>query len=207
MGIFRNREALASHGNVDGREKVLDILETGLVAGDPYPNVLKAVRIEGGRLLIGTADLPLGPISGFTPAHPRPFPPGPLALDLDQIGDIYVTGGGKAAQREAKALEDVLGDLITGGHVNAKKGDTVVLKRAGVTLAGHPEPDEDSVTGARRIVEVLRGAKKGDIVFECESGGGTALLTLPAPGLTLEDVKAVNRDRLESVGRRSSKPS
>ncbi|MHB1319364.1 MAG: DUF4147 domain-containing protein [Anaerolineae bacterium] len=193
MGIFRNRDELLSHGNIAGREKVLDILETGLVAGDPYPNVLKAVRIERGRLLIGTDELPLGPISGYTPTHPRPFPPAPLVLDLDKIGAIYVTGGGKAAQREAKALEDILGDRITGGHVNAKKGDQIALKRIAVTLAGHPEPDEDSVAGAGRIVEVLRSAKKGDVVFECESGGGTALLTLPAPGLTLEDVKAVNR--------------
>jgi glycerate 2-kinase len=193
MSIFRNRDELLSHGNVDGRRTVLDILETGLVAGDPYPNVQKAVRIEGGRLLIGSDEFPLGPMGMSVPAQNRPFPPGPLVFDLDKIGHIFLTGGGKAAQREAKALEDVLGDLITAGHVNAKKGDTVVLKHAEVTLAGHPEPDEDSVAGARRIVELMHTAQKGDIIFECESGGGTALITLPALGLTLEDVQAVNR--------------
>jgi len=193
MGIFRNRGELLSHGNRAGRATVLDILEAGLVAADPYPNVQRAVRIEHGQLVIGSEEFPLGPISGGALDHPRPFGPGPLVLDLDKIGHIYVTGGGKAAQREAQALEDVLGDLITAGHVNAKKGDSVALKRIEVTLAGHPEPDEDSVAGARRITEIMHQAQEGDIIFECESGGGTALITLPAPGLSLDDVQAVNR--------------
>jgi glycerate-2-kinase len=83
--------------------------------------------------------------------------------------------------------------LITAGHVNAKKGDTPQLRRIGVTLAGHPIPDEDSVAGAREIVKVARRARKGDIVFHSESGGGSALLTLPAPGVTLQDLRDVNR--------------
>ena len=60
-------------------------------------------------------------------------------------------GGGKAVQRIAEGMEDVLGDLITAGQINAKKGDTVRLKRIKVTLAGHPIPDEDSMAGARRM--------------------------------------------------------
>jgi glycerate-2-kinase len=116
-----------------------------------------------------------------------------LTFDLSRIGKIYVIGGGKAAQRQAEAIEDALGDLISEGHVNAKKGDSVRLKRIEITLAGHPIPDEDSVTGSRRIMEVCRKAKKGDIVFHSESGGGSALLTLPAPGVTLQDLQDVNR--------------
>lgn len=193
MTIFRNRAELTSHGNVEGRERVLDILETGLAAGDPYENVLKTVRIQNGKLLVGSEEFPLGPMGRHVPTHPRPFGPPPLVFDLDKIGNIYLLGGGKAAQRQAKALEDVLGDLITEGHVNAKKGDTVVLKRATVSLAGHPEPDEDSVIGAQRIVDIGTKGKRDDIVFFSESGGGTALMTLPAPGLTLKDVQDTNR--------------
>jgi glycerate 2-kinase len=192
--IIKNRDELLSHGNIEGRRKVLDVLETGLVAGDPYDNMCKILRIENGKLLIGSDEFPLGPMSAVrNPTHPRPFPPAPLVFDLDKIGNIYLVGGGKAAQRQAQAIEDILGDLITDGHVNAKKGDKIVLKRVSVTLAGHPIPDEDSVSGARRIVEIERKAKKGDIVFMSESGGGTALMTLPAPGLTLKDVQDVNR--------------
>ena len=191
--IVRNRDALLSHGNVAGRRVVLDILETGLAAGDPYDNVRKTVRIEGGRLLIGSDEFPLGPMGACDPSRPRPFPPAPLVFDLDTIGAIYLVGGGKAAQRQAKAIEDVLGDRITDGHVNAKKGDRIALERVSVTLAGHPNPDADSVIGAQRILAIERRAKKGDLVIMSESGGGTALLTLPAPGLTLRDIQEVNR--------------
>ncbi len=195
--IIRNRDELLSHGNVEGRRQVLDILECGLAAGDPYDNVCKAVRIEGDTLLIGSDEFPLGPMGHCDATRPRPFPPAPLALNLNAIGAaggrIYLVGGGKAAQRQAKALEDILGDRIAEGHVNAKKGDRIVLRRATVTLAGHPNPDEDSVVGARRIVAIEHKAKKGDLVFMSESGGGTALMALPAPGLTLRDIQDVNR--------------
>ncbi|MGI6367621.1 MAG: DUF4147 domain-containing protein [Anaerolineae bacterium] len=193
MGIFRNKIELLEHGNRAGRAAVLDILETGLKAGDPYDNVRKTVRIVDGKLLVGSDEFPLGGMTWRVDPSGRPFGPAPLVFDLEKIGNIYLIGGGKAAQRQAKALEDVLGDRITAGHVNAKKGDKVVLTHATVSLAGHPEPDEESVRGARRIVEIGMRGKKDDIVFFSESGGGTALMTLPAPGLTLKDVQDTNR--------------
>jgi len=181
MSIIQNTEELLSHGNRSGRKVVLDILEAGLRASDPHENVCKLVRIEDGKLIVGGEEM--------VGSEGRK----PLVFDLSQVGHIYVLGGGKAAQRQAQALEDILGDRIAGGHVNAKKGDTVRLKRIGVTLAGHPIPDEDSVEGARKIVEIARRARKGDIVFFSESGGGSALLTLPAPGVTLQDLQDLNR--------------
>jgi glycerate-2-kinase len=93
----------------------------------------------------------------------------------------------------AQAIEDVLGELITEGHVNAKKGEERLLNRIGVTFAGHPIPDKDSVNGSEKILNIERKAKKGDIVFFTESGGGTALMTLPGPGISLEDIQLVTR--------------
>ncbi len=179
--IIRNTQEILSHGNISGRKVVLDVLEAGLQASDPYDEVKKLVRIQDGKLLIGSAE----------ETEYRQHPP--MSFDLSKVGHIYAIGGGKAAQRQAEALEDILGDLIVDGHVNAKKGDTIRLKRIGVTLAGHPIPDEDSVAGARKIVEVAQKARKGDIVFFSESGGGSALLTLPAPGITLQDLQDLNR--------------
>ena len=69
----------------------------------------KAVRVENGKLLVGSDEFPLGTMGRYAATHPRPFPPAPLVLDLDDIGHIYLVGGGKAAQRQAEALEDVLG--------------------------------------------------------------------------------------------------
>ena len=192
--IIKNAEELLSHGNVRGRKAVLDILEAGLKAADPYDNVRQLIRVENGKLIVGNDEikpdrLPLLPMT----AKARPAMEAPLMFDLSEVGNIYVVGGGKAAQRQAEAIEDVLGDLITEGHVNAKKGDSVRLKRIEVTLAGHPIPDEDSVAGSKRILEIEQKAKKGDIVFLSESGGGTSLMALPAPGITLEDLRIVNR--------------
>jgi glycerate-2-kinase len=177
--IIKNRDALLSHGNVPGRTIVLDILEAGLAAPDPYENTLKNVRVENDKLIVGNPEFS--------------EPPGrqPVVFDLSQVRNIYLVGGGKAAQRMAEAVEHVLGDRITEGHVNAKKGDTIRLKHATVTLAGHPLPDEDSVAGAARIVEVERKAQKGDIVFACLSGGATALCALPVPGVSLQDLRRV----------------
>lgn len=198
--IIRNAAELLSHGSVAGRRVVLDVLEAGLRASDPYEHVRRLVRIEDGKLVIGRDDAVdrddatrqgEANAGGRDGSADRPQPP--LTLDLSSIDHIYVLGGGKAAQRQAKALEDVLGDLITAGHVNAKKGEAVELERIGVTLAGHPIPDEDSVAGARKIVEIARRARKGDVVFFSESGGGSALLTLPAPGITLADLQELNR--------------
>ena len=93
----------------------------------------------------------------------------------------------------AKAAEDVLGDLIAESQINAKKGEPRWCSKINVTFAGHPIPDEDSVEGSKRIVSILRKAKKDDIVIYAASGGASALTTLPGPGLTLEDLQEVNR--------------
>lgn len=192
--IIRNRAQLLDHGNAEGRQAVLDILEAGLAAADPYNNVRSILRLENNHLLVGNDQIKAQYLPGLPPhSIPRPLPNGPVDIDLDEINHIYVVGGGKAAQRMAHAIEDVLGDRITQGHINARKGDSVYLKRIEVTLAGHPLPDEDSVAGARRIIEIERKARKGDLVLLSESGGGSALMTLPAPGLTLDDLREVNR--------------
>ncbi len=185
--MIENREALLRHGNVAGRRVVLDILEAGLRAPDPYQQTLKVVQREGHRLIIS-------PELSYTPL------PAPLVYDLRQIKNIYVVGGGKAAQKEAQALEDLLGDVITEGQINTKKGDPILCRKIRVTLAGHPIPDEDSVAGAQRILEIEQKAKEGDLVFFCTSGGGTALKALPAPGISLKDLQEVYKILYFSCG-------
>jgi glycerate-2-kinase len=115
VSIIKNFGSLTSHGNIEGRKVVLDVLEAGLEASDPYDNVKKLIKLKGKILEIDCRQIP-----GFTSEGNMVTEP--LIFDLDRVGNIYVVGGGKAAQRMAKAIEDVLGDLITEGHVNAKKG-------------------------------------------------------------------------------------
>ncbi len=174
-----NMEALCSRGNVRGRKAVLEILEAGLQAGDPYNNTLKLLRVQDGKLIVGNHDF-----------EPRGTPtPGSEVYDLSQIGRIYVFGAGKGVQRVAKAIEEVLGDRLTGGHVIGKHGDEIILEKVGVTLGGHPVPDEGCALGCRRILEMCRGLREEDLVFTIAANGVSALLTLPVPGVSMEDVQ------------------
>ena len=143
---IQNMESLTSHGNIPGRKAALDILEAGLEGSDPYHNVKKLIRIDRGRLIIGNKEFePAGaPVSGDE------------IINLDEINNIYVFGAGKGIQRAVKAIEDVLGDRLTGGHVIDKKGHPVILERVGVTLGGHPVPDEDGVEGCQKIMEMTK---------------------------------------------------
>jgi glycerate-2-kinase len=185
--IIKNADKLASHSNIDGRRVVLDILEAGFEASDPYENAKKLIHVDNEKLLFGH------PNFEWQTSDKRSIERTPLVFDLSEIRNIYVAGGGKAAQRMAKAIEDALGDLITEGQINAKKGEPRWCKRINVTFAGHPIPDEDSVEGSKRIVRILRKANHDDLVIYAASGGASALTTLPGPGLTLEDLQEVNR--------------
>ncbi len=179
---IQNMESLASHGNIPGRKAMLEILEAGLEASDPYENTRKLIRMDNGRLVIGNKEYePAGaPVTGDT------------IIELDEIDNIYVFGAGKGIQRVARAIEDVLGERLTGGHLIDKKGQPVILQRIDVTLGGHPVPDEDGVAGCRKTVEMTKKLTERDLVFTCVGSGSSALWTMPAPGLSIEDVRKVN---------------
>ena len=114
---------------------------------------------------------------------------GEEVIDLNGIGRIFVFGAGKGSQRVAKAIEDILGERLTGGHIIDKHGGDLILKRIEVTFGAHPVPDEDCVRGCRRILEMTRDLREDDLVFTVVSNGVSSLLTLPVPGVSLEDVR------------------
>lgn len=175
---IRNADTLTSHGNRAGRGAMVEILEAGLQAGDPYRNTRRLLRVEDGRLIVGNPDFePAGsPITGDS------------AFDLSHGGRIFVFGAGKGIQRAAKAIEDVLGDRLTGGHVIGKHGDPVIVERIGVTLAGHPAPDDYCAVGCRRILEMAEGLTEDDLVFTLAANGVSSLLTLPVDGVSMAEI-------------------
>ena len=179
--MISNRDELLSHGDREGRAMALEILEAGLAAADPYVNTLRLMRLEGERLLIGGH--PEMDVSGF----------GDEEVDLAEIEHIYVVGAGKAVQRQAKALEDLLGDRLTAGAITIKRGEPQNLQRIEVTEGAHPVPDEGSVMGTRRLVEIAERATARDLVFTLFSDGASALSPLPARGITLEDLHTLYR--------------
>src|SRR4051794_7879532 len=106
---------------------------------------------------------------------------------------IYVIGAGKAGAAMARAAERVLGRRITAGLINVKDGHVAKLRRIELHECGHPVPDERGVVGARRIAEIAAQAGAGDLVLCLISGGASALLPLPIPGITLEEKQAATR--------------
>jgi hydroxypyruvate reductase len=123
-----------------------------------------------------------------------------LAAHLPQKprGRCIVVGAGKSAAVMAAALEDAWPDVPLEGSVVTRYGHAVPTRRIEVIEASHPVPDANSERGARRLLERVRGLAPEDLVIALISGGGSALLALPAPGLTLADKQAVNRALLAS---------
>ena len=109
-----------------------------------------------------------------------------------------VVGGGKSAALMAAALEDAWPDVALEGTVVTRYGHATPTRRIEVIEAAHPVPDANSERGARRLLERVQGLGPDDLVLALISGGGSALLALGAPGITLADKQAINRALLAS---------
>ena len=117
----------------------------------------------------------------------RHLPPKPTT------GRCIVVGGGKSAAVMAAALEDAWPDVALEGTVVTCYGHAVPTRRIEVIEASHPVPDANSERGAKRLLERVQGLTRDDLVIALMSGGASALLTAPVPGLTLADEQAINR--------------
>ena len=111
---------------------------------------------------------------------------------------VVVVGCGKSAAVMAAALEDAWPDLALTGVVVTRYGHAVATRKIRVIEASHPVPDEHSEAGARAVLAAVQGLGPDDLVIALISGGGSALMALPALGLTLADKQAVNRALLAS---------
>ncbi len=113
-------------------------------------------------------------------------------------GRCVVVGAGKSAAAMAAALEDAWPDVPLSGLVVTRYGHAVPTRRIEVVEASHPVPDAAGEAAARRILAAVSGLGPDDLVLALISGGGSALLALPAEGLTLVDKQAVNGALLAS---------
>jgi glycerate 2-kinase len=129
-------------------------------------------------------------------AHPRvcvpPHLPAPPAN-----GRTIVVGAGKAAAAMARAVEDHWHGLLS-GLVVTRDGYGVPCFKVEMIEASHPVPDERGRAAAGRMLALVRAAKADDLVLCLVSGGASALLVLPAPGIALADKQAATRALLKS---------
>lgn len=175
---IKNKKMITEHGNVDGRKVVAELLDAGLDALDPYYRVKQFIRLEGHKIILNTEGYEM---KGDPHA-------GSAEYDLCEYERIFVIGAAKGIQRAAQAFEDVLGEYLTGGHVIGKHGEKVVLKKIGVTLAGHPVPDGACVEGCKKIEAIAKQTTDKDLVFTIFGSGCGSLFTYPAEGISMDDI-------------------
>lgn len=121
-----------------------------------------------------------------------------LSFDLKKTKRIFVIGAGKAASSMALAVEDAIGPLIADGCIVTKYGHGRDLRYMRVIEAGHPLPDSKGLAGSRELLSIAEGAGSADLVLCLLSGGASALLPAPAPGLTLKDEQRTTELLLKS---------
>jgi hydroxypyruvate reductase len=169
--------------------RVRRVLQAALDAVDPAEAVRRFLRMENTHILV----------IGRDEAARR--------YDLRDYDHIYLVGAGKASVPMALAAAGVLGSHLTEGAVVAKAGflepgsentppnpDPMLVFYEGA----HPVPDESSVEATGRVLELVSQAGENDLVLCLLSGGGSALLTRPAEGLTLNNLQQLTRDLLAS---------
>jgi hydroxypyruvate reductase len=125
-------------------------------------------------------------------AVPRYLPPPPTGH-----GRMIVVGAGKAAAAMARAVETHTHGKVE-GIVVTRYGHAVPCQRITVVEAAHPVPDAAGLEAARRILEAVQGLSADDLVLCLMSGGASALLTLPGPGVELTDLRALTQALLKS---------
>jgi len=152
------------------REDARSIFAAGLAAAEPGRCMHRILTLDGEQLHCGSRH-----------------------IALDSISTLRIVGAGKATAAMAAAAEEILGDRIEAGAINTKYGHALDLNRIETFSAGHPVPDEAGVAGTQRQLELVQGLDPNALVICLFSGGGSALLPAPAPGLTLAEKQDTTR--------------
>jgi glycerate 2-kinase len=152
-----------------------------------YRERVEAARslLEGAfRAAVAQAD-PAAAVRGHLPPAPR--------------GRVVVVGAGKAAAAMAAAVEEAFdGAAAVTGVVVTRYGHGAATRGVRVLEAAHPVPDEAGVRASDAVLAAVRGAGRDDHVVAVISGGGSALLCAPVPGLTLDDKRTLTAALLRS---------
>ena len=157
------------------RLKAARIVESALDAVSPEACIRRAVHRQDSNLLLADR-----------------------VIDLAQFDRIILVGMGKASARMAVAMEGILQERLSEGIVVTADGYDVPGKCFQVIKAGHPTPDGRNVDAARRMADLADSAGARDLLVVLISGGGSALLTLPAEGIDLSDITVMNELLLRS---------
>lgn len=178
MQLIANRRELTSFHNDRSSRLLLAALEAGIESVMPGALIRRAVKFD--------RELAVRDLRGKT-------------IQIGKFDRVYIVGAGKAAAGMASALHTILHGRVVEGAITIPYGVRATIKGISVTQASHPAPDRSGVEGTKKILAVMNKARPGDLIFVLISGGGSALMPLPAPDITLADKQKIT-DRLLGSG-------
>jgi len=117
---------------------------------------------------------------------------------LPEYGQIHLFGIGKASIGMARALAEILGSQLSDGLVITKHSPGILRPPITILQGGHPNPDENSLIAGSMAIEYFSAVRSNSLLLCLVSGGGSALMTSPVEGISLEDMQALTSSLLAS---------
>ncbi len=118
-------------------------------------------------------------------------------IPIEVRGRIFTLGIGKAASAMTRAVAEVLGPRLTAGLVVTKHKPDLPIPGVEIIEGGHPIPDERSLDAGKRVEKFVSSLGADDLLICLVSGGGSALVTSPVEGVSLEDMQSLTASLLE----------
>ncbi|TFF90520.1 MAG: DUF4147 domain-containing protein, partial [Promethearchaeota archaeon] len=129
-------------------------------------------------------------------------------FDLSTFEEIYIIGGGKAVAHMTSYLEKFLHkapEIEYKGVINIPEGLSItnlnISDSIQINRASHPIPNVNGMIGVQKMKKLIKNSAQNSLIIFLLSGGGSALLPLPKKGITLEDLRTLNKLLLESGAR------
>ncbi|RMH06550.1 MAG: glycerate kinase [Nitrospirae bacterium] len=154
---------------------LLRCIETALEAVDPLRSIQRILQRRVSTLWVGRRK-----------------------YELSRFHRVVVVGAGKASGRMAMAVEQVLGEWVTAGHVVVKDGYGCPTRRIRLDEAGHPLPDRRGMQAARAILKLVASLTPQDLLLVLTSGGASSLLPAPISGVSLAEKRQTTEMLLRS---------
>ena len=148
-----------------------EIIDAGIQAVDPYRLIFNRLRIEDDVLHLPDSEI----------------------LNLGSFDRIFICGAGKGTAPMTRAMEELLGNRISGGDIIVKYGHGTGLDYVRLHEAAHPIPDEAGLKATRVLLNGIEGLSEKDCVFMLITGGGSALLESLPPTVSLQDLQGLSK--------------
>ena len=168
----RSFETVSLQAHKQG-DAVKRILAAAIQAVEPGAAIRRFVRRDGQKLWVNNKE-----------------------LEISRFEHVYIIAFGKAAGAMTRAMADILGESLTAGWVVSKQVFALDDDRLQLVTGGHPVPTEASLKAGQMLVDACSRFTARDLVFCLISGGGSALVTAPDEGISLNDMQALTAELL-----------